>query len=94
MTELRNTDISFRKLFDVKILEQHQTFVGISKQGDLLLITEELYGMVMLSCRRTVFRLDKSEFLAYVERARNKGKLAKAFANGWTSPDEIERLCR
>jgi len=92
MTELRDNNIQFRKLFDVKILPEKQTFIGLSDSGELLFITEKLAGMVMLSCERHIFRLDKDEFRTHLERARRRGKLQKAIANGYTTEEELELI--
>ena len=94
MKRLNNSDIPCRKLFDVKTMPQKQEWIAVSASGELLYVTEELAGMVMTYGQKTFFLLDKSEFLAHVERAERRGKLQKAIEHHWTSKEEIERLCR
>lgn len=94
MTQLRNNDIQFRKLFDVKTQEQIQSFIALSGDGELLYVTEQLGGTVFLHCERTVFRINKSEFLEYLAKAKRNKKLLKAIERGYTTLEEVERLSR
>ena len=93
MKRLNNSDISCRKLFDVRNGSQKQEYIAISASGELLYVTEELYGMVMTDCLKMVFLLDKAEFREHVEHAKRKGKLQKAINNHWTTQAEIDALC-
>lgn len=93
MKRLNDSDILCRKLFDVRMGSQKQEYIAVSAGGDLLYVTEELYGMMMTGCLKMVFLLDKAEFREHVERAKRRGKLQKAIANSWTTMAEIEHLC-
>lgn len=96
MTEISNSQISFRKLFDVKSYpEMHLSFfVAVSGSGELLYITEEVasMGITDMGLQRHIYRLDKAEFRERVEQARHNGKLQKAFKKGYTTSEEIEKL--
>ena len=97
MTEISNRQISFRKLFDVKSYpEMHLCFfVAISNGGDLLYITEEVasMGITDMGLQRRIYRLDTDEFRDRVEQARRNGKLQKAIKKGYTTLEEVEKLC-
>ena len=95
MTEISNSQISFRKLFDVKSYpDMHlHFFVAVSGSGDLLYITEEAAGMGItdMGLQRHIYRLDKAEFRARAEQAGHNGKLQKAIRKRYTTLEEVEK---
>ena len=93
MTRFNAREIQCKRLFNVKTLPEKQSYIAVSSTGELLLVTEELAGMVLLYGETTYFRLDRSAFVSYVQKAQRNGKLQKAIDKQWTSMAEIERLC-
>lgn len=94
MTQLHTSYIQCKMLFEVSNQAQMQSYVAVTDSDTLLLVTEELAGMVMLVGQKTYYRLDVSEFRSYVTKARQSGRLQEAISRNWTSNQEIDRLCR
>ena len=93
MTRLNAREKQCKRLFNVKTPPEKQSYIAVSCTGELLLVTEELAGMVLHYGEITYFRLDHREFVSYVQKAQRNGKLQKAINKQWTSMAEIERLC-
>lgn len=98
MKELSDSQISFRKLFNVKSYPEMNLcfFVAVSASGELLYITEEAVsrGITDMGLQRHIYRLERDEFRERLEKARQNGNLPKAIRKGYTTPEEVENLCR
>ena len=92
MIRLNTNSIPFRRLFNVRKLPNGEAFIAVAENGTLLYVTEELAGMALMHDERMLFRLERGEFRAHVERAQKNGKLQKAIQNGWVTQAEIDAL--
>ena len=97
MTELKDQNIRYRELFELKnYQEKHiRIFIGIADNGDLLYITEnEESASTDIYLKHTLFHISKQEYAGYLEQAKRRGKLEKAIKRRLISLEEAERYCR
>ena len=67
MTRLYAREKQCKRLFNVKTPPEKQSYIAVSCTGELLLVTEELAGMVLHYGEITYFRLDHLELSRNVQ---------------------------